>query len=214
MEEESSQLRVADEWYRHVPPPAVPVPAAHMPPDLHGWRAIVSDPDVGVITDLRIIGNIRHDADGGWASVLPEIDYWRLQITPERPVYPRQVAVEHVCVENRLPYEPPAAGQTAPSTPSPSDPASLLRRLAPRPDQPGARIPVPARSVGNLHGRPIIQVTPLGFAWNLRAISEPYETEEHDILVNLCGAEHYFRWVITGVRPEHVPMDLYMLWTE
>ncbi|MDI3390153.1 hypothetical protein QIS99_28765 [Streptomyces sp. B-S-A8] len=215
MEEQTPRrLDIEDAWYRQVPPSAVPVPAAHMPPDLHGHRGIVADPDVGIITDLRIIGTVRHGSDGAVVDVLPEIDYWRSRIIPDRPVYPRRVPLERLYVEHRLPYEAPTADQPVPPEPSSADAGALLRRLAPAPDQPGARIPVPARTVTNLHGRRVIQSTQLGFAWNLRAISEPYETADHDIRVNLCGVEAYFRWVITGVQPEPVPVDLYLLWTE
>ncbi|MFI5752437.1 hypothetical protein ACIBBE_42825 [Streptomyces sp. NPDC051644] len=214
--DELPQLKIegGDAWYRAVPPPAVPVPAVNMPPDLHGERAILSDPGTGSIYDLRILGDVRRDSGSATVNVVPELDYWRTTIAPHRPVHPRTVPLEHVFIEHRLPYEPPGQDQLPPEPPRTGDADYLLRRIAPGPDQPGARTPVPARTVGNVHGRRIIQATPLGFSWDLRAISEPYETEAHDIVVNLTSAHEYYRWILTGSHPDPVPIGLYLLWTE
>ncbi|MFH8993142.1 hypothetical protein [Streptomyces sp. NPDC017940] len=196
------------EWYRAVPPPAVPMPAANMPPDLHGARAILSDTGTGSIYDLRILGDAHRGTGNPEVDVVPELDYWRAKIQPDRPVHPRRVPLSQIYIEHRLPYEP-GAEPTAPA-----EPAFLMRRLAPRPEQPGARTPVPARSVGTLHGRRIIQVTPLGFRWDLRAVSEPFEDDNHDIVVHLTSAQEYYQWVLAGIDPEPVAIGLYLLWTE
>ncbi|MET9162081.1 hypothetical protein ABZX56_30535 [Streptomyces parvulus] len=211
MDEELPQLEIegGDAWYRAVPPAAVPMPARHMP-DLHGARAILTDPAVGCIYDLRILG----DSDGQHVTVVPEIDYWRTRITPERPIHPRRVPIDQVHVEHRLAYDPPPPGQLPPEPPRTHAADYLLRRLSPRPDQPGARTPVPARTVGNVHGRRIIQATPLGFSWDLRAISEPYENDHHDIVVNLTSAHEYYAWALTGAHPSPIPIGIYLLWTE
>ncbi|MCW8383949.1 hypothetical protein [Streptomyces justiciae] len=215
MEEKLPQVEFEGEaWYRAVPPPAIPMPAVHMPPDLHGERAIISDPDVGTLYDVRVLGSVHRDAAGAWANIVPELEYWRAKIHPERPIYPRRVPLEHVYIEHRLPYEAPEAGQLPPPPPDASTPAYLLRRLAPSPDQPGARTPVPARAVGNLHGRRIIQTNPMGFSWDLRAISEPYENDKHDIVVNLTSAHEYYTWLLTGAHPNPVPIGIWLLWTE
>lgn len=196
------------EWYRAVPPPAIPMPAANMPAELHGARAMLSDTGTGSIYDLRILGD-AHRGDGEpRVDVVPELDYWRTKIQPDRPVHPRRVPLDHVYVEHRLAYEPGAEAKT------PADADFLLRRLAPRPEQPGARTPIPARSVGTLHGRRIIQVTPLGFRWDLRAVSEPFEDDNHDIVVHLTSAHEYYQWLLTGIDPEPVAIGLYLLWTE
>lgn len=203
-----------DAWYRAVPPPAIPMPAVHMPPDLHGERAILADPGIGTICDLRVLGTIRHDASEPSVAVVPELDYWRTKIQPEHPVYPRHVPLARLYIEHRLPYEPPAAGELPPPPPQASDAAQLLRRLAPQADQPGARIPIPARSAGSLHGRRIIQTNPMGWAWDLRAISEPYENDKHDIVVNLTSAHEYYAWILTGRDPDPIPIGIWLLWTE
>ncbi|MFE0107100.1 hypothetical protein, partial [Streptomyces sp. NPDC059009] len=123
----------------------------------------------------------------------------------------RRVPLDRLFLEHRLEYDP--EHPTAASPPQ-ADPNSVLRRLAPRPDLPGVRAPMPARSVTHLHGRRIIQVNPLGFAWDLRAISEPYQNAEGDIVLNLTSAYEYHRWLLTGADPDAVPVALYLLWTE
>ncbi|MFC9431504.1 hypothetical protein [Streptomyces sp. NPDC056987] len=196
------------EWYRSIPPPAIPMPAAHVP-DLHGARAMAAAPGIGLLHDLRVLGDAHRDSEGTWANLVPELDYWRTQIS-RSTVTPRRVPIEHVYVEHRLDHmltvgDPPVLA---------GDANALLRRLTPRPEQPGARTPVPARTVAHLHGRRIIQVTPLGFSWDLRAISEPYENSQHDIVLNVTSAHDYYRWLIAGVKPDPVPIGLYLLWTE
>ncbi|MFD8386173.1 hypothetical protein ACFV2X_48035 [Streptomyces sp. NPDC059679] len=199
-------------WYRAVPPPAVPVPAVHMPPDLHGQRAIVSG-QAGILHDLRVMGDAQHSPDGTtWLNVVPELDYWRAKIAPGSIASPQRVPIADVWIEHRLPYEPTHGDKATSSTPA-GAPDTLLRRLAPQPNHPGARTPVPARTVPHLHGRRIIQATPLGFAWDLRAVSEPYEAD-HEITLNLLSANDYYRWLITGDAPEVTPSALYLLWTE
>ncbi|MGW2865608.1 hypothetical protein [Streptomyces sp. NPDC001205] len=213
--DEMPQLEIdGGEWFRAVPPPAVPMPAANMGVDLHGARAIVADPSVGIIHDLRIIGDAHQDAGTTYIDVVPELDYWRAKVSPGR-VASRRVPLAQTYIEHRLTYEPPAAGRVLPDPVAlATDPAALLRRLAPHPDMPGARTPVPARTIPHLHGRRIIQVNPLGFAWDLRAVSEPYMDNAGDIVLNLTSAHDYYRWVITGSKPDVVPVGLYLLWTE
>ncbi|MDJ0345890.1 hypothetical protein QMK19_35240 [Streptomyces sp. H10-C2] len=198
------------EWYRAVPPPAVPMPAAQMPPDLHGKPAIAVTPGHGLLADLRVLGSVRRDPDGSaWVDVVTEADYWRTQISPGSVTQARPVRLDHLWIEHRL--EPDDRAQV----PGPAgDPQALLRRLAPGPDSPGARTPVPARTVPHLHGRRIIQTTPLGWAWDLRAVTEPYEDDQGDILVNLTSAHDFYRWQITGHPPDVVPCGLYLCWTE
>ncbi|MFJ2819104.1 hypothetical protein [Streptomyces sp. NPDC087294] len=203
-----------DAWYRAVPPAAVPVPAVHMPSDLHGARAILSDPAVGTVYDLRVLGDIQHHGTTPTAAVVPEIDYWRTKIYPGRPVHPRHIPLADLSIEHRLPYQPPEAGELPAPPPQTTDPGYLMRRLAPRPDHPGARTPIPARAAGNLHGRRIIQVNPLGFTWDLRAISEPFENDQHDIVVNLTSAHEYYAWLLAGFDPNPKPIGIWLLWTE
>lgn len=210
--DEMPQLEVAGgEWFRAVPPPAVPMPAANMGVDLHGARAIVSEPGVGILHDLRIVGDARYGPTGAQVDVVPELDYWRSKISPGQ-IAPQPRPLDQVYVEHRLDHDFTATGTSTPT--SAGDPATLLRRLAPRPDMPGVRTPAPARSVAHLHGRRIIQVTPLGFSWDLRAVSEPYQDAAGDIVLNLTSAHDYYRWVITGTAPDVVPIGLYLLWTE
>jgi hypothetical protein len=209
MDEELPQLEVdGGEWYRAVPPPAVPMPAAHIP-DLHGERAVLSEPGIGIVHDLRVLGDAQHDAAGSWADVVPELDYWRTQVSPGR-VPSRRVPLDRLYIEHRLAYDPEQPRADRPR----ADANAILRRLAPSCDLPGVRTPMPARTVTHLHGRRIIQVTPLGFAWDLRAISEPYQNGEGDIVLNLTSAHEYYRWLITGIEPDVVPIGLYLLWTE
>ncbi|GAA2100531.1 hypothetical protein GCM10009801_73130 [Streptomyces albiaxialis] len=212
MSEDLPHLRV-ETWHQAVPPAAVPVPAAHVA-ELHRARAIASLPGIGLLHDLRVLGEARRDADGtDRLDLVPELDYWRTRITPERPVIPRRVDVDRVWIEHRLDYEPDEDQEQRP-VPPPGDAGALLRRLAPGPDQPGARTPVPARTVAHLHGRRIIQATPLGFAWDLRAVSEPYDTDG-EIVLNLTSAYDYHRLLLTGQAPDDLtPCPLYLLWTE
>ncbi|GAA1930647.1 hypothetical protein [Streptantibioticus ferralitis] len=200
------------EWYRAVPPPAVPVPARHMPPELHGKPALAVIDGLGALHDLRILGDAHQDQTGRWVNVVPELDYWRTHITPGTSAPARRVPLDQVWVEHRLPYEASAERPFTAAVPA-SDPNALLRRLAPGPGTPGGRTPLPARTVPHLHGRRIIQVNPLGFAWNLRAVSEPYDLDG-EITVNVVSAHDYYRWVITGKAPDPTPIALYLLWTE
>ncbi|BBG20774.1 hypothetical protein RVR_P233 (plasmid) [Actinacidiphila reveromycinica] len=206
---ELPDLQVDGEWFRAVPPPAVPVPAANIP-EPHGQPALVVLPGEGVQHDLRVLGDIHRDGDGkAWLDVVGEADYWRRQINPGSIAQTRRHQIDHVWVEHRLPPDnravpPPPAGE----------PQALLRRLAAGPDSPSARTPVPARTVPHLHGRRIIQVTPLGFAWDLRAISEPHESHDGEIVLTLTSAYDYHRWLLTGHAPDGVSIPLYLLWTE
>lgn len=211
--EDLPKLEIAGgEWYLATPPPAIPVPAAHVLPELHGKPAMASVPGVGVLHDLRVVGDLQDD---GTVNLVPELDYWRSQFDAGRPLTPRRLPIHDVYVEHRMPYEPPAPGAPAPPPPPlAGDPRALLRRLSPRPDLPGGRTPVPARTVGHIHGRRIIQATPLGFAWDLRAISEPYEDAQHDLVVRLTSVPQYYRWLLTGTDPDPVPVGLHLLWTE
>ncbi|ORT54204.1 hypothetical protein [Streptomyces sp. CB03238] len=203
------------EWYLAVPPPAMPVPAAHLPPELHGKPAMASIPGVGVLHDMRVVGDAHRDSAGTWLHLVPELDFWRSQYESGQQMAPRRLPIDWVYIEHRLPYEPPSPGDPPPPPPPlAGDPRALLRRLSPRPDLPGGRMPVPARTVGHLHGRRIIQVTPLGFAWDLRAVSEPYEDANHDVVVRLTSVPEYYRWVLTGADPDPAPVNLYLLWTE
>ncbi|WP_434600099.1 hypothetical protein [Streptomyces sp. A5-4] len=212
--DELPQLEVeGGTWYRAVPPSAVPMPAAQMPVDLHGQRAVISEPGIGILHDLRILGSARQEHGVTWLDVVPELDYWRTKISPG-PVATRCLPIDQIYIEHRLAYDPPAADVVVAPPAATADPASLLRRLAPRPDMPGVRTPVPARGITHLHGRRIIQVAPLGFAWDLRAVSEPYQDSAGDIVLNLTAAYDYYRWVITGAEPDITPIGLYLLWTE
>ncbi|MEU3356101.1 hypothetical protein [Streptomyces sp. NPDC037389] len=208
----SLEISGGDDWFRAVPPSAVPVPAA-MLSDLHRQRAIAAFDGVGLLHDLRILGDAHHEAHGTSVDVVPELDYWRTRFSPATPVAARRLPIDQVWVEHRLDYQRPAEpGQEPPS--SAGAPAALLRRIAPGPSQPGARTPVPARTVGHLHGRRVIQSTPTGWAWDLRAVSEPYQNEEGEITLNATSANDYYRWIITGTLPEAIPLPLYLLWTE
>lgn len=212
MDEELPRLTV-ETWHEAVPPAAVPVPAQHVP-ELPTARAVAVVPGHGVVSDLRILGEAQPDGDGVTrVDLVPELDYWRTRIIPGTPVMPRRLELTHVWVEHRLNYDPDAEHQ-AQQLPSPGDARALLRRVAPAPDQPGSRVPVPARTVPYLHGRRIIQVTPLGFAWDLRAVSEPYQDIEGEIMLNLASAWDYYRWLLTGTPSDPVPVPLYTLWTE
>ncbi|MGW5119174.1 hypothetical protein ACWEQ8_27580 [Streptomyces noursei] len=196
------------DWYHAVPPPAVPVPAANLA-DLDGGRAIETA-DAGVLTDLRIVGATSRESGATFCTVMTELDYWRARLSPGQAVAARSVPIERLWVEHRLAYTPP----TPDSQPRPApDGFAIFRRLAPTAGSPTARMPVPARTVPHLHGRRIIQVTPLGFAWDLRAVSEPYDLDG-EVTVNVCSARDYFRWVVTGHRPEPAALGLYLLWTE
>lgn len=197
------------EWYRAIPPPAVPVPASNTP-DLAGRRAIEVADDTGIVADLRVYGDARTEGPTTWCTVTTELDYWRARVSPGSPVPTRRVPIERLWIEHRLSYTPPEPGE---QPEDPDDRFALFRRLAPAPGSPAARVPVRARMVPNLHGRRIIQVTPLGFQWDLRAISEPYD-RDGEITVNLCSAHDYYRWRITGQPPEPTPLGLYLLWTE
>ncbi|MEU8623075.1 hypothetical protein [Streptomyces sp. NPDC048623] len=208
--DELPELTIASgDWMLSVPPPAVPVPAAHVM-DLHGRAAMASDPGVGVLHDLRIVG----DRDRDFVHVVTELDFWRSQYDAARPLNPRRLPIEDVYVEHRLPYEPPSPGATPPPPPPTSNPSALLRRLAPRPDLPGGRTPVPARTAGHIYGRRIIQATPLGFAWDLRAVSEPYDDKALGIVVRLTSVPEFYRWLLTGSDPNYQPVSLHLLWTE
>ncbi|MFK8851607.1 hypothetical protein [Streptomyces sp. Ac-502] len=180
------------DWYLAVPPPAVPVPAAHVP-DLPGRRAIETCPGTGIITGLRIYST----DDPATCTVVTELDYWRARIVPGGPVPTRRVPVDRLHVEHRLPYEPPPVGEQPEAG---ADQFGIFRRIAPAPDSPAARTPVPARDVRNLHGRRLVQVAPTGFAWDLRAVSEPYD-QDGEVTANVTSAHDYYRWVITGEPP-------------
>ncbi|MFI1831319.1 hypothetical protein ACH41E_33470 [Streptomyces sp. NPDC020412] len=200
----------ADDWYLAIPPPAVPVPAAHASGELHGRPAMVSVPGVGVLHDMRCVGGLHRDG----VALVPEVDYWRAEFEVGRGLTPQRIDVDHVFIEHRLAYEAPPGSAPPPRPPLPGDPQALLRRISPRPDLPSGRIPVPARTVGHLHGRRIIQVTKLGFAWDLRAVSEPYEDPQHGLAVRLTSVPEYYRWTITGEDPNPVPIGLHLLWSE
>lgn len=211
--DELPELRV-ETWWQAVPPPAVPVPARHCA-ELNRERAIAAVPDVGLLHDMRVFGNSRRDRDGvEHVDLVPELDYWRTRLTPGSAVTPRRFPLDQVFIEHRLEAVLDADGQAQPHTHSPGDAAALLRRVAAGPEQPGARTPAPARTVTHLHGRRIIQVTPSGFGWDLRAVSEPYEDTGGEIRLALTSAHDYYRWLVTGQQPEITPIPLYVLWTE
>ncbi|AWN32614.1 hypothetical protein DKG71_42295 (plasmid) [Streptomyces sp. NEAU-S7GS2] len=187
------------------------MPAANTP-DLPGRRAIEVAGDTGIVTDLRVIGDARTDGTTTWCTVAADLDYWRARVSPGSSIPTRRVAIENLWIEHRLDYVPPAPGEQQQEL-DPGDGLALFRRMAPGAGSPAARMPVRARTAPNLHGRRIIQVTPMGFAWDLRAISEPYD-RAGEITVNLCSAHDYYRWLITGQPPEPTPLGLYLLWTE
>ncbi|GAA2687012.1 hypothetical protein [Streptomyces lunalinharesii] len=198
------------DWYHAVPPPAVPVPAANLA-DLDGQRAIETA-DAGVLTDLRIVGATSREGATTSCTVTTELDYWRARLSPGQAVAARSVPIDRLWVEHRLAYIPPSS-DAQPARSATGDEFAIFRRLAPTANSPAARMPVRARTVSHLHGRRIIQVTPLGFAWDLRAISEPYDLDG-EVTVNVCSARDYYGWVISGRRPEPTALGLYLLWTE
>ncbi|UNZ22311.1 hypothetical protein [Streptomyces sp. 891-h] len=193
-------------WDQAVPPAAVPVPARHAA-ELHRARAIASVPGTGILHDMRVLGEPTHEDGDLRVDLVPELDYWRTRILGQHPA-PLRLPLDQVWIEHRLPFDPDESRE-----PRPGEGAGLMRRLAPGPEQPGARIPVPARTVPHLHGRRIIQTTPLGFCWDLRAISEPYDDGDA-ITLRLTSAHHYYRWLLTRADPETTPVPLYVLWTE
>jgi hypothetical protein len=194
-------------WFDRVPPPAFPVSAAERRTTLNGAAAQLARRGLGLLTDLRINGEaFQHQ--GVWhVDLQSEQDYWRARLHPGTPTPSLRSQLSRVWIEERAPDFP-----DAPGSPS-ADPYEVWQRLAPGPDAPCLRRPVPARTVRHLHGRRIIQVTPLGWAWNLRAISEPYD-RNGEITVNCCSAEHYYRWLNDGRAADVAPLPLYVLWTE
>ncbi|MFC9068726.1 hypothetical protein [Streptomyces harbinensis] len=203
-------------WYARVPPIAVPVPAAHVA-DLHGAHAIIRAPGgAGVLYGLRAIGSPRRTSAGLLLDVVPELDWWRSQIVAGAILTPRSVPLADVWIERRLPQQPADTEQhqEQPEQRSPGTAAALLRRLAPGPGAPTPRTPVPARTVPELHGRRIIQITPERPLWDLRAISEPYQTPDGEITANLTSTRDYHRAVLLGEPAAVVPVPLYLLWVE
>lgn len=198
------------DWFSATPPAAVPVPAATMVGNLTALSAMVTRPNIGVLTDMRVFGEATAVEGVLYADLLSEHDFWRSRLHPGTAVPALRVPLDRVWVEHRL--DPPAA-QPAQEAPASGDLYDVWRRLSPGPDVPGARIPRPARGVSHLHGRRIIQVTPIGYAWNLRAISEPYDLDG-EITVMCTAAEDYYSWIIDGSQPEAVPLPLYLLWCE
>lgn len=191
------------DWYEAVPPPVIPVPAPHVPDLAH--RAAMLSTSYAVAHDMRVVTDAQQDHDGVWrVDIAPEIDYWR-GICDAGPVTYQRVPLPQVWVEQRLTGNHPHA---------PADTATaLLRRLTPDAEHPGWRWPEPARTT-RLHGRRLIQVSKLGFAWDLRAVSDPYETPDGTIVVNIASTRDYFRWICTGHAPHVTPVPIYLLWAE
>lgn len=195
------------DWFDRTPPPAVPVPAADLLGDLDSRPALLIRSGVGVLSGLRIFGEAYEHHGRPHVDLQSEEGYWRARLNPGTPAPALRTPLERVRVEYRQVDEQAPAPATA------ADAYEVWDRLAPGPDTPGLRVPVPARTVRHLHGRRIIQVTPLGWAWDLRAISEPYDLDG-DITLNCCSAQDYYRWLIFGTPPPVAPLPLYLLWTE
>lgn len=79
---------------------------------------------------------------------------------------------------------------------------------------PPARQPRPATDEPTLRGKRVILSTPEGFVYDMRAVSQTYESQDGEDLVGIASEVDFFRWMLQGTPPEVTAYPSGLVWVE
>ncbi len=180
------------------PRPIVPTPAT-MAGDLRGRRVLVGLPGYGWRGDLRADEKV-FQGSRTYVPVMPESEWYRAE-AERTEVFAALVPVERVWVE-----ELGFVGTTAPGTK-----ASRLVSL----DEPPRRPPVAAIDADSLTGRRVTQiVSDSAERRDLRAVTEPYISEEGTVMIRVAQELDWYRWGWSGKLPRTLEVAAPLIWVE
>lgn len=80
--------------------------------------------------------------------------------------------------------------------------------------KPPTREPRPATTVPALRGKRVILSTPLGFVYDMRAISSIRSDSNSHGVVEIVSEEDYYRWMYTQERPRSETYPALLVWVE
>jgi hypothetical protein len=186
------------------PAPVVPTPAGgHR--SVRGKRVIIGLPGLGWRGDMRADSPVVQGSRT-YVPVLPEQEWYRAeaeQIEAFAPLVP----IERVWVE-----------VIAESSTMETGGRDLVSRLVSL-DAPPRRDPIPVRDVASLTGRRVVKVPGAGDKTgrdqrDLRAVTEPYTSDDGDICVRVTTELEWYRWAWNGKAPKTLDVPVHLLWLE
>lgn len=225
-----------------VPCPLVPTPAAYFS-ELHGTRIIVGRAGSGWRSDVYAAGDpVVRARDGRVVvHVLSDFDFWRVRLREdpqfadraallEGPVYSWECDIDDVFVPRPLERDEnqAQAGRDEPDDDMVGglDEDRVRQRAAARPvpdllsrlvkiDAPPVRMPVSAREAPRLTGqRLVVPQRNQPDVRDVRATSEPFETDDGAISVLTCPERAWWRWTLLGEQPTSTAIPIYLVWIE
>jgi hypothetical protein len=192
------------EWSPEPPRPVVPT-AATMAGQLRGRRVLIGLPGHGWRGDLRADEKVVQGSRT-YVPVMPEAEWYRAE-AEQTEVFAPLVAIERVWVE--VPFTSPVDAPTG------LDVVSRLVSL----DAPPRRDPIPAREAAAITGRRVVQMPPPEDKAgperrDLRAVTEPYSSDDGDICVRVARELDWYRWAWSGQVPKTLEVPVHLLWVE
>jgi hypothetical protein len=193
-----------DEWIPDTVAPATPGAIVATPmvegSDTHGKRLLIGHPGWGWRGDLR--GGPTVISEGVTkVAVLAEIDWYRSN-EENVEVFARLFPISEVWLET--PGSEPSA------SPSARDVVSRLVSL----NGPPRRDPIPVRDAPLVTGRRLVHMDGAVAHRDLRAVTEPYQSDGGDICVRVSTELDWYRWIWKGHAPDTVALPIYQLWVE
>ena len=79
---------------------------------------------------------------------------------------------------------------------------------------PPARQPRPAADERALRGKRVILSTPEGFVYDMRAVSQIYESHDGEDLVEITSEVDFYRWMLLQALPQRTPYPIHLVWVE
>lgn len=79
---------------------------------------------------------------------------------------------------------------------------------------PPARQPKPAVEVPALRGKRVVLSMPDGFVYDMRAVSQIYQDDQGQDVVEIVSEEHYYRWMFTREEPVRQAYPRHLVWVE